>query len=399
MAQYTNLTIDKVPFVKLEFDFSLANLNGEQPYKALILGETKVTVTEKKPIRITDKEIAATKFGKDSAIYQMVDLFTKINKSTPLYVFPFTATAASDLAETKPGDAASEAADSFQNRLAVLKEAGQFNIVISEWNDLDRLKILGDFYETMATADIAAEGLLFTAVYGTLAEIVKFNEDKKLNCRFITCMASPQLKFSDDTKVPPYLLATAEAAVVAVEAQAAPGRPFNGLPLLGIPPYDRETGYTRAQLNTLIKEGFSVYSLNGDGAPEILWLVTTYTQDSSGTPDDSFQNINDFFISSRLRFRFVSYFYKKYIAQRYMLAGDDDPVPAGKPILQPKFAKAEGNTIFEQWQQEGLVKNARIFQESLQVEYTQKGVIEFSFRTAYIDQLRGIAGKLFLVGG
>ncbi|HYX32774.1 MAG TPA: hypothetical protein VE954_06640 [Oligoflexus sp.] len=395
MVSFSNLTFDKVPFAKLELDTSLANLSGSQPFSVLILGKTKEKVVGKKPIRVTGREAAGAKFGKDSAIYGMVDQFLSINRSTPLWVLPFTEEAALDTSEAAP----LEGKESFKSRLESLKDANQFNIAISEWNDVDHLGIIGAIYGTLATADISREGLVFSAVYGTRTEISDFEKTKDINFKFMTIAASPPLKTknSDGTEAefPAFRLSAAIAATVALEAEKSPGRPFNGLTIQNVPAYDREAEYTREELNGLVGDGFSVYRLNGDGVPEILRMVTTYTQDSAGTPDDSFQNINDFFIASRLRFRWVNYFHKKYVSQRYMLAGDDDPVPAGAMILQPKMAKAEALAIFEGWQDEGLVKNAKLFQQSLIVEYNKKGIMEFSFNAAFIDQLLGLAAKLF----
>ena len=62
--------------------------------------------------------------------------------------------------------------------------------------------------------------------------------------------------------------------------------------------------------------------------------------------------------------------------------------------MQPKTAKADAINLFETWQEDGLVEDAELFQDTLVVE-KQGNLMIFGFRTKLIDQLRGLAAVLY----
>ena len=380
MTTFNNLTLDNIPFVKLEIDNSLASLSQDQPYRVLLLGESSNPITTSKPVRIGSTAEAGTNYGINSPLFSMIKTFFDINKSTPLYVFPFTGAAL----ET-PG---------FKVQIETLKTSQQFNLVVSQWSDPAKIAELGKLYDTLGQADFGIDGTVFAAVTETYEELLKYNVSNTVNFKFVSIMASPTISTGTATTFPAYLIAVNTAAIVAIEAEKDPARPFNGLELSAVPSFNDEEGFTRDQLKSLVKIGFSVYSLSSTGEPRIERLVTTWIKDENGLPDRSYSDLNTILISSYLRFSFVNYFSKKYVSQRYKIADDSTLIPPGKPILQPKMAKAEAINLFQDWQERGLVEDASSFINSLIVE-KKDGTIIFAFKANYIDQLIGVAGKLF----
>jgi phage tail sheath gpL-like len=380
MTSFNNLTLDNIPFVKLEIDNSLATLSIDQPYRVLLLGETAVAVASPSPVRVSSLASAATAYGSASPLYSMIQTFFKVNGSTPLYVYPF---------------AAGLEAEAFKTQIEQLKDGGQFNIVVSQWDDPAKLIELGKIYDVMGQADHGNDGVVFAASCNTYDELIKVQTLGTLNYKFISVLASPIITKSNASVVTEYTIATNLAAVVAIEAQLDPARPFNGLALTEVPAWAEKDSFSRQQLKNLVTGGFSAYSLSSTGQARIERLVTTWTKDESGLPDSSFSDLNTILISSYLRFSFVNYFTKKYVSQRYKIADDSTLVPPGKPIIQPKTAKAEAINLFLDWEERGLVEDSAVFIESLTVE-KKGGSIIFSFKTNYIDQLIGVAGKLFL---
>lgn len=385
MVTFNETTFEKIPFVKLEFDNSLVGAPTEQPYRVLILGTIASGSTLKdQPLRVISSADALTKYG-TSELADTCAYYLARNKSIPLFAFDFPAAAT---------------AEQVKVRLQELRKYGQFNLIVSQWSDASTLKVLADFYDEQGRADTGQDGVVIAGILDTYANLINFTTANKISYKYLCIIASPiviQGRDEQDVEVglPGQFLAAALAASIATEAQKDPARPFNGLKI-SIPPYDPARGFSREELNSLVATGLSVYSLSFTEEPLIETLVTTWTKDAQGLPDESFSNLNTMLISSYLRYSFVSFFQKKYVSRRYKLAEDSVLVPPGAPILQPKTAKAEAINLFTEWEERGLVENSKVFTESLRVEKRDKYLL-FSFSTDYIDQLIGIAGKLSLV--
>ena len=275
-----------------------------------------------------------------------------------------------------------------QQTLEALRERDQFNIIVSPFNNDENIKLQGRHLDFMANVEVSKEGLLLLCLQDEASVLLNRDDNSTINYRYISVVSSPKYI------TPDYVIAANVAAQVAREGAIDPARPFTSLKLNQINSSPETLDYETSEREALLKGGFSTFFLNSNRESVIERLVTSYTENDVGTPDNTFVDINTPLTISRLRFSFSTYFYNKYIANRYKIANDNPNIPTGQPILQPKTAKADAINLFETWQEDGLVEDAELFQDTLVVE-KQGNLMIFGFRTKLIDQLRGLAAVLY----
>ncbi|RZA16241.1 MAG: hypothetical protein EOP10_24945 [Proteobacteria bacterium] len=312
--------------------------------------------------------------------------------SIPLYLLPM------------PEDANAEA---IATRLLPLQTGGQFNIVVTSFNEPAALGAVARHLEVMGRGDKGRDGLLFAAKSGSFEDLLTFLEDGSpaaeaagarapVNFKTLTLLASPVVKSSGTDNFPDYMKAMIYAATVAPEAQIDPSRPFHSLTLKDLPAPLEEDEFSEGELENLVTAGYAVYGVTFNRDSQLLRAVTTYTKNAAGNPDDSFTDINIPLTMSRLRYSFVSYFFNKFISARYKLASDDSLPPPGALVLQPKTAKPEAFTVFDQWAEKQYIEDTQALRQSLVVEKDRNYLI-FSFAPNLIEILLGVAGKAVMV--
>ena len=118
--------------------------------------------------------------------------------------------------------------------------------------------------------------------------------------------------------------------------------------------------------NALLHDGIATFSVAKGGGVHIERLITTYQQDSAGTPDTSFLDVNTMLTLGYLRFTFRARFALRF--PRHKLANDDATFGAGQAIVTPRIARGEVLTLFREWEDRGLVENIDQFKQDLIVE-------------------------------
>ena len=409
MITLNEATPSNLPFAKLEFNTALLMADGEQPLKALLIVETdRVSAgVSDKPFRALSTASIEAIYGASSMLSQMVSYWLKRVTTIPIYVLPMPL---------------GSSANQLKTRLSPLQSQMQFNFIVSAYNSPEHLSVLGRHLNEVSKADSAREGLAFSAKSASFEEFFSFiqggsaaapsadDEDgstsspsapvlgrEPINFKYVTCLASPVIKYKagDSAQLstfPDSMLAVAYAATVAVEAQKDPSRPFHALILPDVPAPDENSEFSPEQLSQLVDEGLSVYSVTYNREAMLMRLVTTYSKNEQGNPDKSFQDINIPLVTSRFRFSFVSYFFNKFIMQRYKLADDATLPPAGARVIQPKTAKAEAFAVFSKWEEAQYIEDAEALRKSLKVDKKDNYLL-FSFEPNIIEILLGVAGQ------
>ncbi len=384
----------KIPFAKLEFDTSLLSSTDDQPFKTLLIADASVDPQNflGKPTRAKTTEQVEREYGKDSVLSQMARYWLDNVPSIPLYLLPM------------PEDAN---AGAIAARLVSLQTGGQFNIVVTRFNEAEALGAVAQHLNEMGRGDRGRDGLAFAAKSGSYEDLLTFLENGSgageaaeakapVNFKSLTVLASPVVKTSETDNFPDYMRAMIYAATVAPEAQIDPSRPFHSLTLKDLPAPLEEDEFSEGELENLVTAGYAVYGVTFNRDSQLLRAVTTYTKNAAGNPDDSFTDINIPLTMSRLRYSFVSYFFNKFISARYKLASDDSLPPPGALVLQPKTAKPEAFTVFDQWAEKQYIENTEALRQSLVVEKDRNYLI-FSFAPNLIEILLGVAGKAVMV--
>lgn len=164
----------------------------------------------------------------------------------------------------------------------------------------------------------------------------------------------------------PWQKAAAVLARVAGAASIDPARPFQTLVLTGIYAPKLSDRFTLEERNQLLYTGIATSTVNPAGQVVIERLITTFKENSFGSPDTSYLDLNTLLTLSYLRFDLKARITSKY--PRHKLASDGTRYAPGQAIVTPKVIKAEIINKFKEWEENGLVEGFDQFKTDLIVE-------------------------------
>jgi phage tail sheath gpL-like len=171
----------------------------------------------------------------------------------------------------------------------------------------------------------------------------------------------------DKCPMPPWLTASAVAAVSIRALTNDPARPLQTLNVPGIMPPAVKDRFNRETRDVLLHHGVSTLVVDAAGNVSIERIVTEYQETAAGVPDVAFLNVETVKTISYLRFDLRAYFQAKY--PRHKLADDGTAFAAGQPVMTPKLARAEIISRFVSvWQELALVENLAQFKADLIAE-------------------------------
>ena len=165
---------------------------------------------------------------------------------------------------------------------------------------------------------------------------------------------------------PPYIWAAVNAVIGAFNLAIDPARPLQTLELTGILPPEKSVRWDNNERNLLLYDGIATYKVASDGTVMIERQVTTYQENSSALPDDSYLDIQVPETLERIRFEQRKLFSQKY--PRHKLAEDDARFGAGQAMMQPKIARAELIALYFTMENDGWVQDAEGYKNSIIVE-------------------------------
>jgi phage tail sheath gpL-like len=159
--------------------------------------------------------------------------------------------------------------------------------------------------------------------------------------------------------------AAAVAAVVALNANIDPARPFQTLALACVLEPAESDLFTNTERNLLLFDGVSTSKASG-GVVQIERLVTTYQTNGAGASDPSYLDATTMLTLLYLRFSFRNRILTRY--PRHKLANDGTRYGAGQAVITPLIGKAEAVAWFREMEELGLVENFDSFVANLVVE-------------------------------
>ncbi|ECR7610285.1 phage tail protein [Salmonella enterica] len=232
-----------------------------------------------------------------------------------------------------------------------------WNYLINPYTDQSNLDALAAELLTRWGPDKMNDGEAFIAYRGVLADTTTFGTTR--NDFLYSCIGTNVAPES------PYIWASRIAAACIESLTTDPARPMQTLAVKGLKPPATSDCWIREDRETLLYDGISTYTVNGDTV-QIERMITMYRTDNYGNPDTSYLDLNTPQTLSYIRYSTRTTIQQKF--PRCKLADDGTPVAAGQAIVTPKIIADELKTLTVQFNEQGLVEDVDQFNATLQVE-------------------------------
>jgi phage tail sheath gpL-like len=199
---------------------------------------------------------------------------------------------------------------------------------------------------------------------------------------------------------PPYQIAAASCAQAAVSTAAQVGQPFNTLPLTNcLPPNTPSTVFTIEDRQTLLADGIATLRAAPGNQLVIDRMVTTYTENAYGQPDDSYQNAEKLFTVAYVVKYTASILSSLY--SRVSLAADGTRVPVGAAIVTPSVVQGTMINIYTTLVSQAICQDLDNFIANVQVQINavNRNRLDILMPITPINQLDTVAVAVQLVLG
>lgn len=226
-------------------------------------------------------------------------------------------------------------------------------------------------------------GHVYTAKFGTLAELVEFGDS--LNNQHITVWG-----YEADMQTPVDELVALRLARNAVFLRIDPARPTQTGELTGALPAPTGKRFRITEQQSLLSHGIAT-AYTESGILRIQRDITTYKKNAYGVPDNSYLDSETLHTSAYVLRRLKTVITSKY--GRHKLANDGTRFGPGQAIVTPNVIKAELSATYRQMEREGVVENFELFQQYLIVERNANDPnrLDVLFPPDYVNQLRVFA--------
>ena len=233
---------------------------------------------------------------------------------------------------------------------------GHFSTIVFPSTDAAELNEFAVEIERLSGPKIQRDGILFSAIAGTLAEATTLGA--QLNSNALCVVAA------GDSPTPACIWATALAAVDARECGLDPGRPRKTLRLDGVlafkQPWDGDSR------ESALHGGITPCVSDTTKAVRVERLITTYQRNAIGAIDTAYLDVTTCRLLSYLRYSWNQRISTKF--PRHKLLGDDAQPSPGVAVVQPRTIRAESLALHAEWELAGHVQDFDGFKASLIVE-------------------------------
>lgn len=164
---------------------------------------------------------------------------------------------------------------------------------------------------------------------------------------------------------PPWHMTGTLVGNVGRSAMTDPALPFQNMVCKGIRAPKSTDEFTLQEQELLLAAGIAIFQTNAAGEVLIGRMVSTYTKDSQGAPDDTFRDLNTSLTLGFFRFDMRNALTKAF--PQHKLAGDDVKFQPGQKIVTPSLMRAEVIAIARGWADRGLLEDFAGFKKSVTV--------------------------------
>ncbi|MBU2910027.1 phage tail sheath subtilisin-like domain-containing protein [Vibrio splendidus] len=362
----------RVPGVYIEIDNSLAN-SAEDLQVILAIGNavSDATVAPNKVTLCMDETIAATSFGANSDIVEMIAYFRKQDKTMPIFAV-----------SVEDSDTASA--------LAALGDV-QYHHIMCSLNDTTTIRELGTFLEERYGALEQVPGIAYLPKKGTHAELITFAPTS--NCALINFLPINNLGDSAEAPLSDAAAIGAWVGQIAPSLAIDPCRPLQTLKLNGVYSLAAQE-WDWAERNLFLYEGLSTYTVNSANEVLVERAVTAYTENAAGVTDNSYLDVMTPATAMYFRQKQRSLILSVY--PRHKVAKDGTKFAKGQPIVTPTMFKAKLLTLYRDLEYQGIVQDFDGYKKSLIVELdeTNKQRVNYQDSPQFVNGLIIVAGKI-----
>jgi phage tail sheath gpL-like len=164
----------------------------------------------------------------------------------------------------------------------------------------------------------------------------------------------------------PWVVAASLAGQVSAAGSIDPARPFQTLKLVGVLAPAQSELFTLAERDILLHNGIATFNVDSGSNVLIESVITTFKENSFGSPDTSYLYLNTPLTLSYLRFDLKARITSRF--PRHKLANDGTRFAPGQAVVTPLSIKAEVITKFQEWEEKALVEGFEQFKSDLIVE-------------------------------
>ncbi|WP_282803170.1 phage tail sheath subtilisin-like domain-containing protein [Bombella apis] len=195
---------------------------------------------------------------------------------------------------------------------------------------------------------------------------------------------------TSDSPSHPALWAAWIGARAAVSMRDNPALPISGLTIPALPPSSAGE-FDRQQRNSLLHDGFSTYTVSDDGTVSIERLITTYTTNSYGLPDNSYLDLERL-LTAQVCLEDMRIFLSTQCG-RSILLQNGSRIPAGARAVTPNMIAAAIKGRYRTQCDNLWCQDPDGFAAELVVENQGEGVVKALLPYRFADQLWVIAGN------
>lgn len=233
----------------------------------------------------------------------------------------------------------------------------QFILVLSPFMDAENLGKIETQLALRFGPTKMNDGYHIGCVRGTVGDLTTLGQSYNSQFNLIMGVAGP---------ANPWKWSSAIVAQIALSASIDPARPFQTLVLSGILAPKESELFTLEERNILLENGISTYFVDAGGKVNIEVIVSTYKENSFGSPDESYKYLNTPLTLSYLRFDLKATITSKF--PRHKLVKNGTRLNPGQAAVSPNDIKGELIAKYREWEGKGLVENFDLFKENLIVE-------------------------------
>ena len=144
----------------------------------------------------------------------------------------------------------------------------------------------------------------------------------------------------------------------------------------------------------MLYDGIATYVVDSGGNSLIERCITTYQRTATGTPNNSYLDIQTLATLGEIRYQYKARMSNRFITPRFKLAKDSFPVQPGSKIATPKTVKQETISLFTLLRDRGLIEDLSAFIDNLVVEIniTDPNRVDVLLSPNLINQFRVLAG-------
>ena len=256
-----------------------------------------------------------------------------------------------------------------------------FDFIDLPYTDTTSLNALQSFLSDASGRWSAEQGLyghVFAAYRGTLSNRTTFGTGR--NDQHATILGFY------DSPTPAWLEASDWCAAHVIRLRVNPAQGVSTQPLNLLPPPIASQD-TPGERNTLLFDGISTFTVGPGGVCQIDRSITTYQQNASGQPDNSYLNTNIMFQAMYAARYTAAQITSQYIVPGKILVANGTIIPPGSPATTPNMMLGTAIAIYAYLCSQFICQNVQQFAANATAGSGAKGQVLLYLPFDFSDQV------------